>query len=274
MDYRAADDVYFSLIREQATPMFARIGSTKFPNTYRAMFGFCVRTNALKTAMFDMIDSDNPYAFNALFRCFCEHYLKFMYVFIRFALEKTDAPGTDYFAFCGAREMRQYAAALVDAEKLIGNEVVARINEFLAQHYPAAARLSADELKRESSKFDYRSILKFLSQHPRVLGPENGTLASILPMYARLSSFIHGGPASEREMYSYSDEGALNKCREDAGLVFVMTASVVMFTAIAVGAEFPEHLQFVSNVQAIIRRAKEITAEEAADVTEDDDLGL
>src|SRR4051794_18721712 len=60
--------------------MFATVRSTKFPQTYRALFGFCVRTNALRTAMFDMSDSENPYAFNALFRCFCEHYLKFTYV--------------------------------------------------------------------------------------------------------------------------------------------------------------------------------------------------
>lgn len=80
MDYRAADDVYFSLLQQQGTPMFETIRTTAFPQTYRAMFAFCARTNFLKTAMFDMIDSENPYAFNALYRCFCEHYLKFTHL--------------------------------------------------------------------------------------------------------------------------------------------------------------------------------------------------
>jgi hypothetical protein len=227
MDYRAVDDVYFELIQEQATPMFARIATTKFPQTYRALFSFCARTNALKTAMFDMIDSDNPYAFNALLRCFWEHYLKFTYVFVRFLLERSDTPGHDYFAFCGAREMRQYGGAIVEAEKLLGNEVVAQYKGFLEKHFPVAAHLSPSELKQESAKFEYRSILKFLSQHPRILGPENTALAPILPMYARLSSFVHGGPASERETHSYAGDEALKTCKKDAELVFVMTASMV-----------------------------------------------
>jgi len=48
MDYRAADEVYFSLVREQATPMFERVHTTAFPQTYRAMFAFCARTNFLR----------------------------------------------------------------------------------------------------------------------------------------------------------------------------------------------------------------------------------
>jgi hypothetical protein len=72
------------------------------------MFGFCAKTTALKTAMFDMIDSNNPYAFKALFRCYCEHYLKFTYIFVRFASEKSDDVGREYFSYSGAIESRDY----------------------------------------------------------------------------------------------------------------------------------------------------------------------
>jgi hypothetical protein len=270
MDYRAADDVYFELLQEQGTPMFEKIRTTAFPQTYRVMFAFCARTNFLKAAMFDMIDSDNPYAFNALFRCFCEHYLKFTYVFVRFLVEKSDAVGREYSAFCGAREIRQYAAAVVDAEKLIGNEIVAELSGFLEKYFPDAAHISSEQLKRESSKFEYRSILKFLSQHPAVLGPQNTALAHILPKYARLSSFIHGGPASEREMYMHSIDDALGACQKDAELVFVMTASVLLFTAMAVGREYPEHLKLAANVDAVIKGARHAAGEEAPDSTSAD----
>jgi hypothetical protein len=252
MDYRAADDVYFSLVQEQATPMFERVHTTAFPQTYRAMFAFCGRTNFLKTAMFDMIDSENPYAFNTLFRCFCEHYLKFTYLFVRFLLERSDNPGKEYYAFCGAREMRQYAAAVVEAQGWIGNSVAADVDAYVAEHFPQAAHLSARDLKRESSKFDYRSILTALSRHPNVLGPENAALAQILPMYAQLSSFVHGGPASEHEMQGESLENAVARCKHDAELVFTMTASVLLFTAMVVGREYPEHLKLAANVNAVI----------------------
>lgn len=253
MDYQTADDLFFELLQEQGTPMFERLRTTAFPQTYRAMFGFCARTNVLKTALFDMIESDNPYAFNALFRCFCEHYLKAMYVFVRFVTEQSDEPGREYFAFCGAREARQYAAAVVDAEKLLGNEVVAEMTDVFKRVYPDAVHLSSPELQQRSGKFEYRAILKFLSEHPRVLGPENPFLARILPRYSRLSSFVHGGPNGEREMRAYEGPEALEQCRTDAGLAFLMAASVVLVTALMVGKEYPEHLQFVANLDALLK---------------------
>ena len=98
--------------------MLATLKSTAFPQTYRAMFSFWVKANALKTSAFDMIESDNPYAFKVLFRCFCEHYLKFTYVFVRFMRERSDAVGVEYFSHCGAAEVHRYAGALLRTEQL------------------------------------------------------------------------------------------------------------------------------------------------------------
>ena len=63
MHYREADDAYFEIVEEDGPTLFGSVKETAFPNTYRAMFGFCAKTNSLKTAMFDAIDSNNPYAF-------------------------------------------------------------------------------------------------------------------------------------------------------------------------------------------------------------------
>ena len=256
MNYRDADDLYSSLLEQEAGAMFETVRTTSFPQTYSAMFAFCAHTNFLKTAMFDVVESENPYAFRVLYRCFCEHYLKFMYLFVRFAVEKSDAPGREYYSYCGAQEIRQYAAAVVEAESLVGSRVVAELDEFIANHFPDAAHLTAKELKRQSSKFEYRSILKFLSQHPRILGPENQVLAAIVPLYSELSSFVHGGPATLREFRGRSLDDAIQECTRDAELVFVMTGSVLMFTALAVGHEYPEHLKLAANVKAVIKRAQ------------------
>lgn len=39
--------------------------------------------------------------------------------------------------------MRQYAAAVVDAERLIGNRVVAELDSFITAQFPEASHLSA-----------------------------------------------------------------------------------------------------------------------------------
>jgi hypothetical protein len=86
------------------------------------------------------------------------------------------------------------------------------------------------------------------------VGKDQPTLAKIVPLYARFSSFIHGSPASDREMYSYATPAALDECRSHADLVFMMTASVLLFTALAVGKEYPQHLRLADGVRDVIRR--------------------
>lgn len=124
MHYLDADEEYFSIVDEYSHDVFPKLLSTEFPQTYRAMFMFCAKTNNLKAGMFECIDSDNPYSFKVLFRCFCEHYLKFMYVWTRFLSEMSDAVGVEYYSFCGASEARDYVSAIAMAEGLFGNSTV------------------------------------------------------------------------------------------------------------------------------------------------------
>lgn len=253
MDYLEADDQLFEIVQTDGTGMFGTIKETAFRETYRAMFGFCAKTNALKTAIFDMVESENPYAFKAIFRCYCEHYLKFMYVWARFLRERSDEVGTEYFSYCGAMELRDYAAALALAEKLVGRSVVADFDSVIAKFYPNAAMLGSEQLEAASARFRYRAILRFLSREiPGALTSERPFLATIIPSYALLSSFVHGGPWSDLDMYTFGDPDALERCRADAELVFMMTASVVMFTAMAVSREFPEHGVVATRVKGVI----------------------
>ena len=256
MNYREADDVVFEIVADSGTAaMFATVRETAFPQTYRAMFGFCAKTTALKTALFDMIDSNNPYAFKALFRCYCEHYLKFMYIFVRFVSEKSDDVGREYFSYSGAIESRDYLKALVLAEGLVGNQLVGDLRNALDSVYPDIGHLSVGDLEAASDKFRYRSILRFFSaSHSQVLGKDNPFLATIVPAYAELSSFVHGGPGSDRDMGSYSKPEALEKCEKYAALAFMMAASVFMFTAFAVSREFPVHGSLGARTKAVLDR--------------------
>jgi len=164
MDYREADDRVFEITEADGTSMFTGVTGTAFPHSYQAMIGFYAKANLLKAALFDMVDSENPYASKVLFRCLCEHYLKFMYVWARFLMEKTDAVGTEYFTFCGVSELKDYAAALVLSQSIVGRSVAARIEQVIAKGYPAAASMTAKELEKGAAQFRYRAILRFLSE--------------------------------------------------------------------------------------------------------------
>lgn len=255
MHYREADDAYFEIVEADGPHLFGSIKQTAFPNTYRAMFGFCAKTNSLKTAMFDSIESNNPYAFKILFRCFCEHYLKFMYIWARFLNEKSDAIGTEYFSFCGAVEAQDYVSAISIAESLLGNTVVADIQHVIGSLYPEAAKLSKRELEQKSSQFKYRAILRSLADESfGFVAKERPFLAQIVPAYALLSSFVHGGPYTDMEMADYSEPKALAECEAEVEVVFMMVASVFMLTAGAVSREQPEFSAVGAKVSSVLKK--------------------
>lgn len=255
MHYRDADDQYFEMFTRYGPSLASTIGRTAFPKTYRAMFGFCAKTNSLKTAMYECIDTNNPYAFKVLFRCFCEHYLKFMYLWACFGTENSDRVGNDYFSFCGAVEAQDYASAIAMAEGLLGNELVINAKDLIAQHYPEAAKLSSHELERLSGQFKYRAILRsFANEKFAFVAKDRPFLAQIIPTYALLSSFVHGGPYTDLEMANFSQPSALAECESNVEIVTLLSATVFMLTAAAISREHPEFNEIAPRVNSIIKR--------------------
>jgi hypothetical protein len=255
MHYRDADDAYFKIVEDDSAKLFSVITRTAYPFTYRAMFGFCAKTNSLKTGMFDAIESNNPYVFRVLFRCFCEHYLRFMYIWARFVSEKSDSIGSEYYSFCGAIEAQDYLSAITMAERLLGNDVVADIKKTISKLYPETSNLTRKELEEFSNQFKYRAILRFLAgEQFKFVGKDRPFLAQIVPAYALLSSFVHGGPYTDLEMAGYSEPQALSECEKDAAVVFLMTASVFMCTAAAVSREHSALTSINSKVNRVIQQ--------------------
>jgi hypothetical protein len=270
MTYREADAEFGDLVSSSAS-LWETVKTTRFPQTYRAMFAFCAKTNCLKSAMFDLIDAGNSYAFKLVFRCFCEHYLKFAYLWIRFMQEKSDRVGVEYFSYCGAAETRDYVNAVVAAQAITGNTVAAGVAATITDMFPEGAGMSPRELDAVSSRFSYPAILHFLAHDaPSALLPDRAFLASIIPDYALLSSFVHGGPHTDLD--TSGGPKALRECRERAVPVFQMTARVFKFTATAVSREFPDHGAIAAKVEAILNRLQSGVGQSDRSSSRSDDL--
>lgn len=240
MHYRQIDDDFFKVFQETSSQVFGCIADTSFPKTYKCFFTFCAKIGSLKTGMFECVDSNNPYAFKILFRCFCEHYLRFMYVWSRFTKEKSDQAGSDFYNFCGAAEAVDYVNSLTVTERLLGKDTVVNAKKVVARLYPEVEHIGSAELKRRSGMFKYRSILRFLASEPyEFVAAERPFLAHIVPAYALLSSFVHGGPYADMEMLEFAQPHVLEECHSNAEVVVLMSASVYMLTAAAVAREHP-----------------------------------
>jgi len=254
MHYRQIDDEFFVVFQDTSARVFGRISDTAYPATYRCLFAFCAKAGSLKTGMFECVDTDNPYSFKILLRCFCEHYLRFMYVWSRFTQEKSDQPGQDFYNFCGAAEAVDYVSSLTATERLLGKDTVVNARKAVAALYPEVEHLSSAELERRSAMFKYRSILRFLVSEPyEFVAGERPFLAHIVPAYALLSSYVHGGPYAEMEMAEFSQPHVLEACHSNAEVVVLMSASVYLLTAAAVAREFPEVGDVPAKVNAALK---------------------
>jgi len=254
MHYRQVDDDFFDVFQATSSRVFGHISDTSFPQTYRCLFTFCAKAGSLKTGMFECIESNNPYAFKILFRSFCEHYLRFMYVWSRFTHEKSDEPGSDFYNFCGASEAVDYVNSLIATERLLGKDVVVNAKKVVASIYPEIEHVSSAELERRSGMFKYRAILRFLATKPyEFVAAERLFLAHIVPAYALLSSFVHGGPYADLEMAEFSQPHVLEECHSNAEVVVLMSASVYMLTAAAVAREHPEVGDVPAKVNAALK---------------------
>jgi hypothetical protein len=256
VDYREADDLFFEIVKAHSAGVFGAGFKTKFPQTLRAMSMFCAKANSLKTAMFDVIDSNNPYAFRVLYRSFCEHYLRFTYLWVRLSKEKTDEVGKEYYSYCGAVEALDYGNSLKVGEGLIGNDVAANFTDAIEKLYPEAAHLSKKELEEYSGKFKYRAILRYLARED--IGFVSGKtpfLSAIVPAYALYSSFVHGGPYTDMEMFEYKKPETLKDCEEDLEVVVMLNATIFMMTSMTVTFAQGEKIDHVAaKVNEVLRR--------------------
>lgn len=253
MHYRQVDDNFFKVFCETSGIVFRHINDTEFPQTYRCLFAFSAKLGGLKTGMFECAETGNPYAFKVLFRSFCEHYLRFMYVWTRFTHEATDQPGQDYYNYCGATEALDYVNSLSASERLLGTDAAVNAKQIAANLYPELDTISNAELERRAGVFKYRSILRFLALEPHeFISAESPFLSRIIPTYALLSSFVHGGPYAELEMAGFSKPSALEECHADAELVVALTASAYMLTSAAVAREHKDVADIPQKVKNVI----------------------
>ncbi|MGC4367020.1 DUF5677 domain-containing protein [Hydrogenophaga sp. R2] len=256
MDYRQADDQVFAIVEKYGAAVFGAGCNTEFPRTLRAMAMFCAKANSLKTAMFDSVDNNNPYAYRVLYRSFCEHFLRFLYLWVRMSKEKTDAVGSEYYNFCGAIEALDYCNSLRAAESLVGNEIAIDFSKAIETLYPEAARLNKRQLEEYSGRFKYRSILRYLSGDGiGFVSRDVPFLSAILPAYALYSSFVHGGPYTDLEMFEYVKPETIEKCESDLEVVVMMNATVFMLTSMAVTFAKGEKVDHIgAQVNQVLRK--------------------
>ena len=226
-ELRIFDEEIHALIEKWMPLVLQDSTNHNIPNVWRASVMFITRSNFLKEAIFELSKNEDIYSAGILFRSLIEHYVKFQYIFLRWAQEKNDTVGEEYYKFCDLAEDLSYIDSLKNANKLIVNEFISR-NPFdiLQEIKQEASKHSIKEIQNKASQFNYRKILEYiaLTAPPNIV---SNFIWKIIPEYSELSSLVHGGPFSERILYNASEEGKrIESLSRLASLAFLISCDI------------------------------------------------
>ncbi len=215
-----------------------------------------VRAGVLKNGVFDMHETRNLYAARVLFRALTEHYLKAMYLFARYVVEKTDQVGTEYFDFCGAAEMIEYGEAWRARGRLFGEDRLMQYTTLLDRFYPSIKSHSPKTIAAKSAQFKYRAILRYLAENGSgLVSVKVPFLANVIPSYALLSSYVHGGPTAEQEFATPPTMAALRKeSLKDAELAFLLAAHAQSLAVLVLAQDSKGLLPLVAKMNHTLKQ--------------------
>jgi len=199
---------------------FERIGSlfmpvlanSEFPVTMQSLIGLMASINSIKLGIYDLAEKCDThlYPVKILHRTLLEQFLRFEYLFQRFMDEGNEGVGIEYRKYSKISELHAYVNASQVAITMAGKSTDDVVFKKLKKKYPELD-ISKRALNEISSKWKHRSIIRYLTSRNKNSKDKYGFLFSIIPEYAELSSFVHGGTSAEEYYHEIFDNGELEE---------------------------------------------------------------
>lgn len=188
----------------------------------------------LKDGILALAEAGNLYAVNALFRVFLEHTLKVLEIFQRATEEKTDDFANAYLKTI-LKEAADYKKALTAA----GLTLDKTEQYILHPWFEEAGKLKPGELDELARPFQYKKLIETINASYGFTKPN--VLSKIVPNFAELSGFVHGGPSMQLIMNAHAHPGAkAARLEQVAGLVVAMFCSAKRWLLMLAGTFRPE----------------------------------
>jgi hypothetical protein len=202
------------------------------PKTVGVFLSFIASTEFIKNGILDLVETENAYAKNILFRSLIEHFLRFQYIWLRFAEEKSDAPVEAYLKHSLFKEALQIGRSWKRVARILGHDSGLTPHEALKLVIKESTGHTAKEIDEQASQFEYGKIIEYIfekmNSHKE---QERPFLLNIIPKYSDLSCFVHGAPGAMAFMKNLHSNGKLTAdLLDDATVAFQMAGSVKMFS--------------------------------------------
>lgn len=193
------DDHFHERFAELGEKFIPILRSSKYPRTGRTLIGLMASANSVKLGIYDLAEASGThlYVIKTLHRTLIEHYLKFHYILLRALKEKSDEVGREYRKYSTISETLAFINASEVTMKIAGKPIDTQVLKKLKKDHPELS-ISKKEINQITHRWKHRNIIKYIKTNIALIKNDNVSLLKLIPEYAELSSFIHGGGVCRR----------------------------------------------------------------------------
>jgi hypothetical protein len=197
----------FSKIGERFMPVLMQ---SNFPATMQSLIGLMTSTNSIKLGMYDLVEKCDThlYVVKILHRTLLEQFLRFEFICQRFLEEGSEEAGYEYRKYSKISETLAYISASQVAATMAGKSTDDIVLKKLKKKHPEL-EITKRSLSDITGKWKHRSIIRYLTSNAKQSKDEYNYLFNIIPEYAELSSFIHGGTSAEEYYHEIFDSSVM-----------------------------------------------------------------
>ena len=193
----AFDEEFASLCSEANDLVLSAIAACPFKSTLKAMASLVAATDSIKLGVIQAARAPNAYCTAILYRSVIEHFVRFEYLYFRLMESKSDDAGKEFELYSHISEAVELANAWKLVKGLKGSPTALDPIEVLKELPSVPRSLTKKDIESIVAKWKYRSAIRFIAKKFQERGAEATILLNMIPAYAELSSFVHGGKAAE-----------------------------------------------------------------------------
>lgn len=188
------------------------VQSSKFPKTAKALFRFTIKIEMLSKAIGALGKAGNLYSSYILLRSQYEHLLVSHYIWMKYRQSKSDKCGKEYYIDYFVAEFLKREGFDLKVEGIKNNKKNNNNLENIKKkidYLKDATQGDIDEIHRTGNQFDISRIGHYLvNTYPEtdVFAAVHKSMLDFINKYNRLSSYVHGGPISEKEIFENFDK--------------------------------------------------------------------
>lgn len=184
------------------------IANSQFPKTGKALIRFYYKIVALKILIEKIDSTEEVYAGRILLRALFEHMIVSYYIFNEYENQKNDKIGEEYYQEYFIHEFFKQKGYSQKIDNIRGS-LTKNISglAYVKKKYNELEEVSDSqyqEINGIGNKFKIDNILKQINDKGKINQKDikfHDYMLGFLDEYNRLSSYVHGGPFAEKEIY-------------------------------------------------------------------------